>query len=141
MRRFPRGGDAVVLLSPWQWAGSLVNVGDIGIIGGMVQENATENVQITFRYSAFNDGEVCSVSGGPGTISTPITELFRMPDQRMVTFWRWKNGIPGSGRGCRYQRMVPVWGWNPSNGEVRRGERFEEIFEDLRGFASMQARY
>ena len=141
MRRFPRGGDAVVLLSPWKWAGSLVNVGDIGIIDGMVQENATEDVQITFRYSAFNDGEVCSVSGGPGTISTPITELFRMPGQKEIVFWRWKHGIPGANRGCHYQKLVPVWGWTPSNDKVRQSERYEEIFEDLRGLTSLWPRH
>ena len=136
MRRFPRGGDAVVLLSPWEWAGSLVNVGDIGIIDGLVRKSATEDVQITFRYSAFNDGEVCQCSGGPGTISTPITELFRMPGLKKITFWRWKNGIPGAGRGCHYEKEVPVWGWNP---RVLRSEKAKKILACLRESASARA--
>lgn len=111
--QFPRGGDAVRVAAPWKWAGSMVKVGQIGIIGGSVEHDKTQDVHITFNYSAFNDGRSCSCSGGPATIATPIGELKPTGETVKVRCWMWNDGMAQAHNGRDYQREVRLWDWYP----------------------------
>ena len=108
----PRGADAVRLMAPW----SPVLVGSIGIIDGFCDRDPEDDeVEITFNYSAYvgECPELASVSGGPGTIATSISEL-RLTDE-VYTYgaWMWRDGSPGAGNGLYYKRKARLWEWYP----------------------------
>lgn len=118
----PRPGDAVRVTSrcPWQWgyrpnrgkdgAGAFVTDGDIGMIGGLVGATPVA-ANIIFNFSAFNNGHIVSCSGGPGAIYPSLSQLRYTGETVKVRFWKWKDGLPGAGRGEDYEMEVPVWEW------------------------------
>jgi hypothetical protein len=103
---WPMAGEAVRLIRDHD----VCKKGEIGIIGGVVGTRKNE-ISITFNYSAFSDGKVVHCSGGPATINTPAKELIETEKKMEVLFWKWKDGIPGAGRGIYYKKMVRVWEW------------------------------
>jgi len=108
----PRGGDAVILATSWMEA----KQGDIGIIEGFCdREPQDDEIQITFHYSAFvgEAPELASVSGGPGTIATPISELRLLPDPFEYIAWTWRDGRASGGNGVQYLRKARLWEWTP----------------------------
>ena len=116
--QLPRGGDAVRCAARWAWGdcpeGSLP-VGSFGIINGSVEHDIKDFAQITFHYSAFIDDRCASISGGPGTIATPIGELQATNKTLRIDAWQWKDGISGGGRGRYYKRECRVWDWYPDS--------------------------
>jgi hypothetical protein len=114
----PRGGDAVRLMAPW----SVATVGSIGIINGTCDTDPEDDdVEITFNYSAFvgDSPEVASVSGGPGTIATPIGELRLTEEVYIYVAWMWQGGLPGAGKGRHYKRKARLWEWFPEQSKSR----------------------
>ena len=108
----PRGGDAVRLATRW----SIASAGDVGIIDGFCDADPEDDkVQITFHPSAYVGGfpEVASVSGGPGTIGTPVSQWSLTGEVFFYTAWMWRDGFPGGGKGVRYQRKARLWEWTP----------------------------
>jgi hypothetical protein len=104
-----------MLCGIWGWGS--VEIGSIGIIDGFTEQEYPEDVQITFNYRAFigssrGGPEFASVSGGPGTTATPVSELVKI-GRTTVNCWRWKDGIPGAGRGISYDRECDLWAWIP----------------------------
>lgn len=110
----PLAGDAIRLAAPWRWAARSVRVGDMGVLDGFVGK-PSEQGSVIFHARSFRDDHVVSSSGGPGTISTPITELTRTEDTTTMTVWQWRDGIAGAGKGIEYAITVPVWDWHPTN--------------------------
>ena len=131
----PEAGDAVRLTAPWPWAGSLLKVGEIGIIGGRVGIPC-EHLQITWHASAFRGWPMygcpefpkerfsqalqdylkeqpvyVSCSGGPGTIALPSRLLVPTQEIIPVRFWAWSERPQANG-GFQYQLSVPVWLWD-----------------------------
>ena len=91
--------------------------GDIGIIDGYCDRDPErDQVEITFHYSAFvgEVPELASVSGGPGTIATPISQLRLLPDVFEYTAWTWRDGYAGGGNGVQYRRKARLWEWTPA---------------------------
>jgi len=112
--RGPQGGDAVRLTTDWYEA----NAGDIGVLGGFVDQPLPGEGPITFNASTFrgpsqNGRIVVQVSGGPGSISTPLAELTKTGQPIQLPVWQWRNGIPGRGRAQPYTVTVPLWDWTP----------------------------
>lgn len=115
----PRGGDVVRMKVPWKWAGDMVRPNTYGFIGGDTEADSDSDVQITFNSQPFvgrtyMGPEVCSASGGPGTISTPVWELRETGDTVKLDCWRWKNGVPEADNGDYYKRTCRIWDWYPS---------------------------
>jgi hypothetical protein len=117
--QYPQGGDAVVTTEGcWPWG--LLPAGKIGIIGGRVGEEITDGCSITFNYSAFrgrsskyapaSDPIYVQVSGGPGTILTPVSQLEPTGEKVSVWFWRWQDIARAHG-GEQYRLDVPLWRW------------------------------
>lgn len=119
-QRCHRGGDAVRLTREW----SIAKAGEIGIIGGRTDECQTD-LHITFNASCFRgrssgyapaaEPEYVSCSGGPATISTPVSRL-RAPGPGLAAFvrrrfWQWKD-LPRGGGGFDYELDVPLWEWD-----------------------------
>lgn len=118
-RRYPRGGDAIRLAAPWEWAAADVAVGAIGVLTGPAGKSAPSGGgSITFRHSTYRDDSTISVSGGPATIWTSYAELWPTDETTTMNVWRFADDLPGAGRGRGYTVEVPVWEWYPSNGKV-----------------------
>jgi hypothetical protein len=113
--RGPQGGDAVRLTTAWYEA----EAGAIGVVNGFVGEPPERDQgSITFHARTFrgqtNAGRiVVAASGGPASISTPVSELVKTGTTVTLTVWRWRPGGPGAGRDQEYQVTVPVWDWTP----------------------------
>ncbi len=113
--RGPHGGDAVRLTTAWYEA----NAGDIGVLDGFVgQPPPRGQGRITFNASTFRGptrrGRILvQASGGPGSITTPLSDLAKTGQTATLPVWRWQPGAPGSGRGQEYTVTVPVWDWTP----------------------------
>jgi hypothetical protein len=112
--RGPQGGDAVRLTTPWHEA----RTGDIGVLDGFVGQPLPGEGSITFNPSTFRgpsgDGRiVVRASGGPGSISTPLSELTRTGQPAQLRVWRWRDGRPGRGQAQQYTVTVPLWAWAP----------------------------
>src|SRR5437763_3327409 len=74
--------------------------------------------RITFNASTYRGptrrGRILvQASGGPGSISTPLSELTKTGQTVTLPVWRWQPGGPGPGRGQEYTVTVPVWDWTP----------------------------
>ena len=109
------GGCAVVIVNPdvWQW-GHLPPF-SVGICDGAILPHETgSGVSITFNYSAFKGANSCSCSGGPGSIFTPVECLRFTGLEVECTFWRWRDGLQGAGRGVSYREYVPLFVWYQS---------------------------
>jgi hypothetical protein len=120
----PSPGDAVRIRKPTSgWWSVGVKDGAIGIINGVVG-TYPDHLEITFNYSAFRGPnnarsggpEYVSVSGGPGSMFTPIAELSATDETAEIWFWRWKD-IPRAQGGEHYQLAVPLWEWAPREPE------------------------
>jgi hypothetical protein len=113
--RGPQGGDAVRLTTAWYEA----NAGDIGVLDGFVgQPPPRRQGRITFNARTFRGptrrGRILvQASGGPGSISTPLSELTKTGQTVTLPVWRWQPGGPGPARGQEYTVTVPVWDWTP----------------------------
>jgi hypothetical protein len=110
------GGDAVRLTTPWYEA----DADDIGVLGDFVGQPAPGEGSITFHPSTFRgpsrDGRILvRVSGGPGSISTPLAELTKTSQLVQLPVWRWRDGVPGRGRTQPYTVTVPLWDWTPGS--------------------------
>jgi hypothetical protein len=110
--KFPRGGDAVRLCTPWKFATRL-ELGDYGFTEGAVSEEYLVSVDITFNSVPFVDDVVCSASGGPGSIATPIRELQATQERKAFRCWRWGDGYARAHNGSEYMRVCRVWDWYP----------------------------
>jgi hypothetical protein len=111
---FPRGADVARLRSQWKWAGPCVKIGDYGFIDGCVREEYLISVSITFNTVPFVDESFCSASGGPGSISTPISELTPTDERVALRCWRWTDGRARAHNGAEYIRVCRVWDWYPT---------------------------
>jgi hypothetical protein len=113
--RGPQGGDAVRLTTAWNKA----KAGDIGVLDGFVgQPPPRGQGRITFNASTFRGptrrGRILvQASGGPGSISTPLSELTKTGQTVKLPVWRWQPRGPGPGRGQEYTVTVAVWDWTP----------------------------
>jgi len=113
--RGPQGGDAVRLTMPWHGAVA----GDIGVLNGYVAERPERDQgSITFNPRTFRDAAtsgrtVVRASGGPASISTPVSKLVATGETVTLTVWRWRPGGPGAGRDEEYTVTVPLWDWTP----------------------------
>lgn len=115
-----QGACACRLASPWGWARELP-LGSIGIVDGAIGHPIEESCSITFGYRA-HIGPTglwqarpliwSSVSGGPGTIRTPITELTFTGEWITINAWRWRNHAEANG-GEDYRLDVPLFDWHP----------------------------
>jgi len=119
MGNTPMPGDAVRLTGPFM--APLAKTGAIGILNGMVGQ-ARDEYTIIFHASAFrgksngySGPEGVSCSGGPGTISTPTTELVATGETVRHRFWRWRT-TPQAGGGEDYYLDVPLWEWRGDGG-------------------------
>jgi hypothetical protein len=108
-------GDVARLAVPWRWAGSMVTVGDLGVLGGMVGKPITTGTGITFKARTFRDDRVVSCGGGPATIHTPVDELTRTGDTATITVWEWRDGFAHAHNGIDYTVTVAVWDWYPTD--------------------------
>jgi len=113
--RGPQGGDAVRLTTAWYEA----QAGDIGVLDGFAGEPAerdqgsiTFNPR-TFRGQTSSGRTVVRASGGPASISTPVSELVKTGATVTLTVLRWGPGGPGRGRDQEHTVTVPVWDWTP----------------------------
>jgi len=110
----PMPGDAVRLATPWRWGGSLVKLGELGVIGGMVGQYPEDgHASITFNASTHRTKTVVSCSGGPATIATDLGTLTPTDERVTLTVWRFRGSLPESGGGKNYSVDVPVWNWSP----------------------------
>lgn len=114
--RWPEPGDAVRLAAPWPWAGSLVDVGDVGVIEGGLGERP-EHAGICFRHGTFRGHGYVSSSGGPATIATELARLRPTGEDVLMDVWEWNERGPGMGNGRYYQVLVPLWDWHPGSDE------------------------
>ncbi|MBB1153490.1 hypothetical protein [Amycolatopsis dendrobii] len=111
----PMPGDAVRLAAPWPWAGNMVSVGDIAVIGGMVGKYPDDgHASITFNASTHRTETVVSCSGGPATIATDLSTLRPTGDRTQLTVWRFRGGWLARADSAKYYVVdVPVWEWSP----------------------------
>jgi len=107
-------GDAVRLRAPWD----IVEAYDIGIIEGRVGQRS-ERAFVCFNARAFRGpasrqqpDEIVCCSGGPAP-QLVLSKLQATGETIDVPAWRWRDGIPGAGRGEDYTIEVPVWDWLP----------------------------
>jgi hypothetical protein len=134
---FPQAGDAVQLTGTWDWAGSLVRLGDIGIIGGRVgvkyddlsvtwhpssfrgwSSLGGDMIDLRSKYSKDVDDQLpepvrdhVSCSGGPATIALPTKLLRPTEETTWVRYWCWHD-MPRANSAVHYQLEVPVWNWD-----------------------------
>lgn len=109
----PDAGDAVRLMAPATGLPELA-VGKVGILDGIIgQPSGTGGASIMFNPRVYRDGTRVSVSGGPGTIWTPYSELRPTGETRTVRAWRFTDGRRAAGNGEDYTIDVPVWDWYP----------------------------
>lgn len=94
--------------------------GSIGVLGGVLGR-ARDEYEVCFSASAFRNDQYVSCSGGPIPF-VGAEDLIPTGEVLQQTFWRWKDGRSGAGRGEYYSLEVPVWSWNP-NGYRARVER------------------
>jgi hypothetical protein len=111
----PRGGDAVRLAAPWNWGN--MPIGSIGIIDGDTDRDHSNSVSITFCFSAYvgaeSAGVMASVSGGPGTIATPVEQLQLTSETISYPAWMWKDGYARADNAYHYTRRARLWEWTP----------------------------
>jgi hypothetical protein len=94
---YPQGGHVVKLMADW----STVKA---GAYAGRAFFGTSTNRS--------REPRVCSCSGGPGTIMTPVSDLRRTGKMRMTRYWRWKT-YPKRDGGEEYAELAWIWEWTP----------------------------
>ena len=129
---YPQAGDVVRLTGCWPWAGSLIKLGSLGVINGIVGARQ-KRLEVTWNFSAFRgfsmygsperdfrsdlgkyaptDSTVfVSASGGPGTIALPAG-LLKLTDEFVeIGCWCWRT-MPRKDGGYYYKVKCRVWEW------------------------------
>jgi hypothetical protein len=98
----PTAGDVVIILK-----GS--EQGHMACVNGIVGDKR-EKWHICANFSAFNDGNIVSCSGG-SSFTVSSEKLVDTGRTHIATFWKWKDGTAGAGNGEDYQKEVTLWSY------------------------------
>jgi len=87
----------------------LIKPNKCGVFEGYREWNGKKYAGVTFNFTPpFKERSHIIASGGPSRLINP-RNIKPTKKKEKVTFWRWKEGIPGAGRAKYFEKKVNVF--------------------------------